>query len=373
MLTTDKLSADEARACALHAQGLLDADGPNTVEGVLRRIGAVQLDTIAVLARSHELVPYARLGAIGRKTVEDAYWSTDGVRAFEYWAHAACLLPIEAWPYFSFRRKAERAKREAKPRASAEAVDRVRTMLHAGPISAADLGASRVAGGWSSPSEAKSAAETLYWTGEAACVTRSGWKRVYHLTEHVIPPDLLATRPSDEDCHIHLVRTAVRAMGVATTRDIAGYFRQRLADVSAALHTAPDLTQVEVEGWSDPAWTTADGLEAAHTHGATPSRVVLLSPFDPLVWDRERTRRIFGLALQLEAYKPKEQRVNGYFTMPVLAGGRLVGSLDPSREGTTLAAGHLRLLDTSARDFAEQALHEAAAWVGAGTVRIEPT
>src|SRR5262245_26330291 len=129
MPTTEKISADEARTSALHAQGLLEADQPTTVEDVLRRIGAVQLDPIAVLARSHELVPYARLGAVGRDTVEKAFWSADDVRAFEYWAHAACLLPIEAWPYFSFRRRAERAKREAKPRASAEAVAKIRAML----------------------------------------------------------------------------------------------------------------------------------------------------------------------------------------------------------------------------------------------------
>src|SRR5262249_6762537 len=158
MPTTDRLSADEARTGALHAQGLLEADQPATVDDVLRRVGAVQLDTIAVLARSHELVPYARLGAVGRDSVEKAFWGAE-VRACESGAHAACLLPIEAWPSFTSRRRAERAKREAMPRASAEAVAKIRAMLRSGPVSSTELGRARVAGGWSSPSEAKAAAE----------------------------------------------------------------------------------------------------------------------------------------------------------------------------------------------------------------------
>ncbi len=367
----EKLTADQARVGVLHGQGLLKADRPATAEDVLRRIGAVQLDTIAVLARSHELVPYARLGAVGRGAVEKAFWSTDDVRAFEYWAHAACVLPIESWPYFSFRRKVERAKREAKPRASAEAVAKVRKMLSSGPVSATELGGARVAGGWSDQSEAKAAAETLYWSGAAACVSRVGWKKVYHLAEDVVPADLLAARPSDSECHLYLVRAAVRAMGVATRRDIAEYFRLRLADVSAALRAASDLVPVAVEGWSEPAWTTAEGMEAALGLDAASSRVVLLSPFDPVVWNRERTERIFNFSLQLEAYKPKEERVNGYFTMPVLAGGELIGSLDPAREATTLVARHVRLSDASSRDLLESALHEAAMWVGASTTRVE--
>jgi uncharacterized protein YcaQ len=371
MPTIEKLTSGQARVSVLHGQCLLEADRQSTVEDVLRRIGAVQLDTIAVLARSHELVPYARLGAIGREVVESAFWNTDNVRSFEYWAHAACVLPIESWPYFSFRRRAERAKREAKPRASAEAVAKVRKMLSSGPVSTTELGGARVAGGWSDQSEAKAAAETLYWSGAAACVSRVGWKKVYHLAEQVVAADLLAAQPSDSECHLYLVRAAVRAMGVATRRDIAEYFRLRLSDVGAALRTAPDLLPVTVEGWGEQAWTTAEGLEAAHNLDAETSRVVLLSPFDPLVWNRERTERIFGFSLQLEAYKPKEERVNGYFTMPVLAGGRLIGSLDPVREANALVARHVRLSEPASHDLLQSALREAAMWVGASTTRID--
>lgn len=370
-MPTETLSADQARTSALHAQGLLDVGALGTAQEVLRQLGAVQLDTIAVLARSHELVPYARLGPIGRAAVEKAFWDTTPVATFEYWAHALCVLPIGTWPYFAFRRRAEQLKRRAKPRVGLEVLEKVRAMLRKGPVTSTELGGSRASGGWSSPSEAKAAAETLYWTGEASCVTRDRFRRVYHLTEDVIPADLLDMEPSDRECHRYLARRAVTAMGLATRKDIAEYFRLKQVDVAAALATSPELLEVRVEGWPQPAWTTSEGLLAARSADPEKSRTCLLSPFDPLVWNRERALRIFGVAVELEAYKPQSQRVNGYFAMPVLDGGRLIGSLDPAREEGVLVARHLRLSGPGAEVAARRALHEAASWTGVGEVRVE--
>ncbi|KWX10888.1 cytoplasmic protein, partial [Carbonactinospora thermoautotrophica] len=192
------LSADEARRIALRAQGLLGApDRRAGVAGLLRRLGAVQLDTISVLARSHELVPYARLGAVGRATVETAYWANGGgsAVAFEYWAHAACVLPVEEWPYFAFRRRAFRRRgwrwHRVPERTCADVLARLRAE---GPLTATELGGAKNGGPWWDWSDTKIAIEWLLDLGEVVCVARRGWKRVYDLPERALPASVLDDR-----------------------------------------------------------------------------------------------------------------------------------------------------------------------------------
>ncbi|MFE4399898.1 DNA glycosylase AlkZ-like family protein, partial [Kitasatospora sp. NPDC056808] len=190
------LSADEARRIALRAQGFLGApDRRAGVRGVLRRTGAVQLDTISVLARSHELVPYARLGTVGRPTVEAAYWSSDkdgSPHAFEYWSHAACILPIEEWPHFAFRRRAYRHRPHWHHDLPRAAYDKVIAQLTAeGPLTASELGGAKNGGEWWDWSDTKIAVERALMYGEVVCTSRRGWKRVYDLAERAIPAPLL--------------------------------------------------------------------------------------------------------------------------------------------------------------------------------------
>jgi len=227
-----ELSAEEAREIALRAQGLARGGGAlRSPLDVLRRLGAVQLDTISVLARSHELVQYARLGAVPRPAIERAYWgSRDGVgkmtapqprlasaRAFEYWGHANCVLPIESWPYFSFRRLA----RQRRSATSGSAFDEVRARLREGPLTVSDAGGARDgATGWWNWSAAKRALEVLYRTGEAAVTTRAGWKRVYDLPERAIPAALLHHEPDDATCYRELARQAARALGHRLRRGV---------------------------------------------------------------------------------------------------------------------------------------------------------
>ncbi len=369
-----ELSAAEARRAALRAQGLLGApDRRAGVPGLLHRLRAFQLDTISVLARSHELVPYARLGPVGRAAVEAAYWAPGPARAVEYWSHAACLLPVTSWPDFAFRRRAFRRRGRRWHEVPEPAVAAVLARLRAeGPLSAAELGGARRGGPWWDWSEAKIAVEWLLDIGEAVCVRRVGWRRVYDLPERALPADLAGQEPDDPTCLRRLVTAAGRALGVATVADLADYHRLTQAQVLAALPDT-DLVPVRVVGWARPAYADPAALAALDRRGR--HRTTLLSPFDSLVWDRARTRRLFGFDHSLEAYTPAPARRHGYFAMPLLAGGRLVGRVDPRRERGRLVAAQVSLATPAAVSPAATALWEAAAWVGATGVavgRVDP-
>jgi uncharacterized protein YcaQ len=374
-----QLSSDEVRRITLYAQGFLGAAGKRGgVAGMLRRVSAVQLDTISVLARSHELVPYARLGPVGREAVERAYWPAGTATTFEYWAHAACVLPLADWPYYGWRRRAIAARGQRWHQVSEQACATVLGRLRdEGPLTATQLGGAKGGGPWWDWSEVKIAAEWLLDTGQAVCVRRTGWRRVYDLPERVIPQSLLDADPSDAQCLAYLVGTVGRALGVATHADFIEYQRlgkqMRTAAVLDEAAAAAGLTPVTVSngkrpvrGWADPAaldWLAAGGRG---TH-----RTTLLSPFDSLMWDRKRAERIFGYRHVFEPYVPKEKRERGYFTMPLLAGGQIAGWVDPGRSGRTLVAKNVFIERPAAVAPMARALAEAARWVGCETVHIE--
>jgi uncharacterized protein YcaQ len=369
---TTTLTATDARRIALKAQGFLGApDRRSGPRGILRHLGAVQLDTISVLARSHELVPYARLGAIGRRTIEDAYWTrtaTGAPHAFEYWSHAACILPIEEWPHFAFRRRAYRARPHWNHQLPDGAYDQVIKQLRAeGPLTATDLGGAKKTSEWWDWSGTKVAVERALMYGEVVCVERRGWKRVYDLAERAVPAELLHDDLDDAECLRRLVRLAGQSLGVGTRADIADYHRLKAEQVDAVIADS-GLVPVTVEGWGRPAWADPAALE---TPPRGRHRTTLLSPFDSLVWERARTERIFGFTHRLEAYVPRPKRVYGYFAMPVLAGGQLVGRVDPGREGRTLVARQVTLDGPRAVPAVAQALLEAATWVDCTNVRVE--
>lgn len=369
-----QVSADEARLLALRAQGLLGSPPRREgVTGLLRRLGAVQLDTISVLARSHELVPYARLGAVGRPAVERAYWEHQPGRArtFEYWSHAACVLPVQEWPAFAFRRRQRRARgrrwHQVPERAPREVLARLRAD---GPLTATELGGAKRGGPWWDWSDVKIAVEWLLDIGEVVCVERRGWRRVYDLPERALPPELLGAEPTDAECLRGLVAHAGRALGVADLGDLADYHRLTRVQVAGVVADT-GLRPAEVQGWRAPAWVDPEGLAAARPRGRGRHRTTLLSPFDSLVWDRRRTARVFGFTHALEAYVPRAKRVHGYFVMPLLAGGRLVGRVDPARVGRTLVARQVTLDSPHALEAMARALQEAAEWVGCDSVVVE--
>ncbi len=336
----------------------------------------LQLDTISVLARSHELVCYARQGPVGRPAVEAACWGVDrsGDRvAFEYWAHAAAVVPVGLWPWFAFRRRHFRGRsrwgHNADPEAMRLVLDRLGTE---GPLTATELGGAKQGGPWWDWSPVKHAAERLLDLGEVVCATRRGWKRVYDLPERALPAAVRAAEePDDESCHRQLVALAGRCLGVATVPDLAEYFRMpRAAVVRVVRETG--LVSVEVDGWADPAWVDPTALAALPVRGR--HRTTLLSPFDSMIWDRPRTERLFGFTHRIEAYTPAPKRVHGYYVMPLLAGGRIIGRVDPKRQGRTLVARQVSLAEPVAEAglaAMATALTEAAAWVGCDALAVE--
>jgi hypothetical protein len=371
-----ELSASQARTLALHAQGFIGPRDPD-VRTMLRRVGAVQLDTISVLARSHELVAYARLGPVGRAAVERAYWGRP-VRAFEGIAHAYCILPIELWPHLAARRRLSARRIHPRRPPDDRAMREVLAALKArGPLTATDLGGSRSkaprpATVWWHWSTEKIALERLLAIGKVVCVERQAWRRVYDLAERVVPARLRAIDWDDPTCFAALVGLAADRLGVATLNDLRGYFGWfgvGIPDARAAIERAR-LVPVTVRGWDAEAWASRRALKALSdgtVRGA--HRTTLISPFDSLIWDRPRTVRLFGYEHKFEAYVPAPDRVHGYFVMPVLAGGKLVGRVDPGRSGTTLVAKRVSGEPAAAKQIA-RALLEAARWVGCDDVSV---
>ncbi|MHB1510574.1 MAG: winged helix-turn-helix domain-containing protein [Acidimicrobiales bacterium] len=370
----EPISARDARRIALAGQGLLGPRPAGNPAAVLRRLRAVQLDTISVLARSHQLVAYARLGPVTAQKVESAYWAGPPFGAFEYWAHAACILPMEDWPFYEFQRHArrERGHRWHKLDNTYEAckiiLDRLRSD---GPLTANELGGAKKGGPWWDWSDTKIAVEWLLDIGEVVCAKRRGFQRVYDLPDRAVPAELLEITIEPDHQMLHLLRQAARALGVATARDLATYTGVKSAVVSS-LAGDLGLVPVAVEGWRTPAWAVSEMLEAG-TAGLR-SRPTLLSPFDSLVWDRDRVERLFGFRHRLEAYTPSSKRIYGYFAMPVLVGDRLVGRVDPGRDGNTLVAKNVNLEPfasaATVRGLAS-ALRKAASWVGSDDIRVE--
>ncbi len=388
----------------LRSQGLIGTEvRRGGVPAMLRRLGAVQLDTISVLARSHELVAYARLGPLPRERVERAYWHPSKPDAFEYWSHAACVLPIEEWPFYGFRRRGFRDRGMHWHQVPEKACEAVLARLQAdGPLTATQLGGAKRGSDWWDWSDTKIAVEWLLNTGAVICTRRIGWRRVYDLPERVLPGHLLDTEPSDEQCIRHLVAVAARALGVVTRGDLIDYPRLRNFGAGKALDAipveaaaasaglipvliAPDngagtakagprmargAGSAPVQAWADPAALAAAAGGGQYATGRGRHRVTLLSPFDSLIWDRKRTLRMFGFEHSLEAYLPSAKRVHGYFTMPLLAGGRLVGRVDPARSGRTLVARKLSLQSAAAAPAMARALRDAATWVGCESVAV---
>ena len=281
--------------------------------------------------KSHRLVCFARSAAIrGREQVDKAFWTSSGdAVAYETWAHAVCLVPVSAWPVWRFRREATRGVTWAPPWRECDRL--VRLIREMGPQTISDLEAGQTrTSGWDW-SQAKTAAEYLVWTGQLVCRARRGARRVYDLPERCIPAQLLASHIGKDEAIAVLVRTAARAYGVATASDIATYFGFTKAAVDAVM-PACGLVPALVEGWNEAAWLHPD----AAVDPAEFSDAILLSPFDNLIWDRDRLRRLFGFDYVLEAYKPAAKRIYGSYVMPLLEGAEILGRADVARNMHTL-------------------------------------
>lgn len=382
-----ELSAAQARQLALRAQQLWRQPRtrakPAAIPPLVRQLGAVQIDTISVLARNHQLVLNARLGALPKAELEQAIWPAAASPHFEYWSHAACVLPVADWPLFEFRRQAFRAKGErwhqVPKRSLSRVVDQVRDL---GPVTTTEVGGARQSAAWWDWSESKIALEWLLDIGVLACTRRLGFRRQYDLAERAIPAaNLGAVAP--EPALLELLNRSLKVLGVGTRDDILDIHRLRLTPglgdrdplklAWQKFIQQPDVVAVSVPGWGKPAWARMDSL--AELDRSRPNRAVMLSPFDSLIWHRPRMQRLFGMTHQIEAYTPAAKRVYGYFAMPVLAGDRLVARVDPARDQQTLRAVKVTFEAEQPDDRDIQAvasaLAEAAGWVSANRVLVE--
>jgi uncharacterized protein YcaQ len=334
----ERLPAALARRIALAAQGFAGprGTGPVGVRQLSRtvdRLAVVQIDSVNVLSRSHYLPAFSRLGPYPRAALDGLSNARHDV--FEYWAHEASFLPVRLQPSLRWRMAAAeqhawgtmvRLQRE-RPEYVSEVLDRVR---EGGPVRASQLIEQRPdrPGSMWNWHAGKVALEWLFFTGAITARGRTaGFERVYDLTERVLPPDVVqAPTPDRADAVRELVRTAARALGVATETDLRDYFRLPPGDARAAvaeLAEGGELVPVEVVGWGRPAWLDPQARRPRWIRARA-----LLTPFDSLVWARPRVERIFGFRYRLEIYTPAARRVHGYYVLPFLLGDRLVGRVD---------------------------------------------
>ncbi|GAA2507711.1 DNA glycosylase AlkZ-like family protein [Winogradskya humida] len=357
-----ELSSDRAREIAVAAQGLHLRTPSDGTAAVLRALGTIQLDTIHVVRRSHELVLRAR--GIADQQARAFLDDVPEPRQFEYWGHAASVMPLDLWPYLAFRRRRFLAQGWSGPDVDPAACDVVRAAVaDGGAVTITDLGGAQ-GRGWERSAPAKWAAEWLLATGELVCVSRRGFSRVYRSAAEVVPDTLRHDLP-DIDCYDHLIAAGLSAMGVATADDIADYFRLPKPAVRAGLTRLPDASRVTVRGWAEPAWVSERALE----HGELDEDACTpLSPFDSLIWHRPRARRLFGIDYVLEAYKPAAKRECGYFGMPVLSGTEIIGRFAMrATRGVAALEGH-EVIEGHDPGLLARAARTAAGWAGASLV-----
>lgn len=332
-------SLAEARRIALAAQGFSNPDRAGTanwtrIAGAIRRMNLLQIDSVNVLCRSHYLPVYSRLGAYDQAAL-DARSFSNGKRAlFECWAHEASLLPLELHPLMRWRM--ERARRGSgiygsMNRFAEEERAYVKSVLDfvtaKGPTAAGDLpDAGKSAGGWWGWSKGKMALEHLFEAGLVTTAARLVFERIYDIPERVIPSETLSRpAPTEDEAIRTLTNLSARALGIATGADLRDYFRLPVAEAKRAvaeLVEAGTLIPVQVESWKQQAFLHLDAKLPRRAGGTA-----LVSPFDPLVWDRDRAERLFGFRYRIEIYTPAPQRQYGYYVLPFLMGDRFAARI----------------------------------------------
>ena len=364
------LDIAQARRLALGAQGFARARPTGRVDRRhLRRalddMGLIQIDSVNVLVRSQELPLFARFGPHPRDLIPAA--TADG-ELFEYWVHEASHVPtahhhLHRWKMGTPHRWGGiRQVVRRRPGLVDTVLNRI---TEEGPLTAGDLRQRRgPKGPWWDWDDAKAVLEHLFWEGRLTATRRDrDFARLYDLPERTLPREVLERpTPEEADARAELVALAARSLGVATLSDLADYHRQRQIDCRPVVRRLVEegrLTEVEVEGWSEVAYL--------HHDASIPRRIdtcALLSPFDPVVWNRDRAERLFGFRYRIEIYTPAPKRTFGYYVLPVLVDDRLVGRLDLKADR---AAGTLRVLSAHAEasGLAERAVGRIAAELAA--------
>ena len=383
-----KLSRAQARRVALAAQGFADRrlarPDARALSRVVGRTNLFQIDSVNVLVRAQYMPLFSRLGPYDVGLLERAYGRRPR-RLFEYWAHEASLVPVGLQPALRFRMARAHQHAWGGMRRIAEEqpelVQFVREEVESrGPVTARDIEhdvpRSKEHWGWNW-SEAKRALEWLFWSGEVTSARRNGaFERVYDLPERVLPPEVVsAPTPDDATAHRILVEAAARSHGIASEPCLRDYFRLTPTESQLAVQELVDegtLLPVEVEGWSRPTYL--------HCEARVPRRVsarALLSPFDPVVFERARTEQLYGFRYRIEIYVPAGKRVHGYYVLPFLLGDRLVARVDlkaDRRSGVLRVHAAFAEPEAPAETAAElaQELGALAGWLGLSDVAVAP-
>jgi uncharacterized protein YcaQ len=338
------LSSSEARRLALTALGFGGKKparaGAAHVRATAARLSAIQIDSVNVLARAHYLPTFSRYGPYPMRALDDLVHGTREL--FEYWGHAACFLPVDLYPLMRWRMDNQVdawAGLSRKQKAFNEAV--YREVEERGPIAAGEISiGGKSTGSWWGWSEGKRAIEFLFGQGRVAVGGRRNFERLYDIPERVLPKAVLGARAiAPEEAKKELIVRAARAMGIGTAKDISQYFEidgwwdrltvgrrrapanmQRLFD---ELVEARRLEHVRVDGWKQPAYV----LPGVKIPGSVDTRAIV-SPFDPLMWERKWTKAVFDFQYQIEIYVPGHKRIHGYYVLPFLMGDRFAARVD---------------------------------------------
>ncbi|HVS68215.1 MAG TPA: winged helix-turn-helix domain-containing protein [Mycobacteriales bacterium] len=387
-----QLSPAQARRLAVAAQGL-GGHGPSRgrpvatadrrhLRRVLQHTALFQIDSVNVLARAHYLPAYSRLGRYDRDLLDDMAFRHREL--FEYWGHEAALLPVDLHPLLRWRMKRAEAKIGTWSGVARLAQERpgyieevYADVVARGPVSAGevadDTARSTENWGWNW-SPAKTALEYLFWCGRITTAARRNFERSYDLPERVLPRRVLdLPTPDDAAAHRELLMIAAWCHGIGTVSDLADYFRLKNPEARpriAELVEDGRLTEVAVEGWRHPAYVVAGTKIPRKVSGSA-----LLVPFDPLIWERDRTERLFGFRYRIEIYVPQHKRTHGYYVLPFLLDDRLVARVDLKSDR---AVGVLRVqgawAEPDAPDHTAHALAEElrllAEWLGLSGVVV---
>ncbi|WP_251976240.1 winged helix-turn-helix domain-containing protein [Salinicola avicenniae] len=384
-----ELTPAQARHLALKAQGFTATlpQRPNRghLKRLLNQLGVLQIDSVNAVVRSHYLPLFARLGDYPTALLDEAAWGRNRHRQlFEYWGHEASLLPLSRYPALVWRMQQARRgigiyKGLARfGRERQDVIERVLANVQShGPVSAGALNTRDTpAGQWWDWSDEKHALEWLFAAGKVTVAARRGFERLYDLPERVLPASVLQQPvPTPLEAHRQLLYQAAEALGVATEKDLRDYYRltpKATREALATLLEEASLTPVSVAGWRQTAYLVGDPVIPRRLDASA-----LLSPFDSLIWYRERTERLFGFHYRLEFYVPPHRRVFGYYVMPFLHRGRLIARVDLRTRRETRELAILALhpepgvdFDADALETLADRLESLARWLGLAQLHL---
>ncbi|MCA3560588.1 MAG: YcaQ family DNA glycosylase [Aestuariivirga sp.] len=387
----ESLSLAQARRVALAAQGFSFPDRTKKVTWahmapMIRRLNLLQIDSVNVVTRSHYLPLYSRLGAYAQATLDERAFGRKKRALFECWAHEASLLPLELHPLTRWRMARARAGQgtyKAMDQFGRDERGYLRAVLdfvtRKGPTVASEVpGGGKAEGGWWGWSKGKLALETLFDQGLVTTATRDGFERLYDIPERVIPAEVLALpTPSEANAIRQLLDLSGQALGVASEIDLRDYFRLPIAETKRAIAELVEegvLLPVKVEGWKPQAYLHRDAGLPRKAGGTA-----LLSPFDPIVWERSRAERLFNFHYRIEIYTPAPQRKFGYYVLPLLHHDRIMGRvcLKADRQAGVLRANASHHeADANPAETAKALAGELqlmAGWLGLGDVAAGPS